>query len=77
MLDRNTLTGPGIMLGTAFEPQAVFSPDSTQVAYIDADPNDPSVPQIYVIGIRRRNPTQLTFNTEGVIEDLVWLPGGW
>ena len=60
-----------------FRPRAIFSPDSSSVAYMYGGQENDRVQQIYVIGVNGENPRQLTFNTEGEIGDFVWVSGHW
>lgn len=50
---------------------AVFSFDETQIAYTMRDAN--GVEQIFVYDLAAGTTTQLTFNPEGTIEDLLWI----
>ncbi|HRF94821.1 MAG TPA: hypothetical protein PLZ51_06500, partial [Aggregatilineales bacterium] len=54
-------------------PNAVFSPDETQVAYLDVDSTAPDIPQLFVVPITNGIPRQITFVTEGKIGDFVWV----
>ena len=60
-----------------FSPRAIFSPDSTSVAYIDGGQDNAQVQQIYIINTDGRNPRQITFNANGTIDDFVWVSGHW
>lgn len=51
-------------------PQAVFSPNAADIAYINLDTQ--GVPQVFVVSREGGQPTQITFHSEGTIEDLVW-----
>ncbi|MBZ0294016.1 MAG: hypothetical protein K8L99_15745, partial [Anaerolineae bacterium] len=56
--------------GLQVEPQAVFSPDASQVAYVDLDAQ--GIAQVFVVSRQGGSPTQITFHSEGSIDDLVW-----
>jgi hypothetical protein len=61
--------------GTKFPPSPTFSPNAAMVAYVDADPNNVVVPQVFVVDRGVGDPKQITTHTEGTIIDLVWLEG--
>ncbi len=73
ILDWMERRSESIITNTAFPPRAVYNPDDSRIAYIDADPNDPTLPQIYTVGLNGFNPEQITFHTEGSISDLIWV----
>jgi WD40 repeat protein len=75
--DQETNIASGIVIGVIFPPRAIFNPDSDKIAYIDADPNNRQLAQIYVVNTRGRNLIQITTHAEGEIGDMVWLAGGW
>lgn len=54
-------------------PNAVFSPDESMVAYLGEDANLPNIPQLFVISTTGGLPRQLTFITEGKIGNFVWV----
>jgi hypothetical protein len=75
--DRETKVASGVVGDTVFPPKAVYSPTHDHIVYTDADPEDPSLPQLYVAALDDPIPTQITFNQEGTISDVIWLSGGW
>jgi WD40 repeat protein len=75
--DRETKVASGVVRDAVFPPKAVYSPTHDHIAYTDADPEDPSLPQLYVAALDDPIPTQITFNQEGTISDVIWLSGGW
>ncbi len=66
-----------VLAAANLPPMAVFNPAGDRIAYIDSDPQINSLPQIYTVGLSGFNPTQITTHTEGTINDLHWLPGGF
>lgn len=64
-----------LVAGTVFLPEAAFSPDSQQVAYVSAGSGDTTVPQVFTIDRTGGTPRQLTTHTEGTINSLNWLEG--
>jgi len=60
-----------IVTNTAFQPQGGFSPSENFVAYIDADPNNPELPQIFAVDLDGDS-QQLTFHSDGTITDIIW-----
>ena len=77
IIGRDSQTGPVLASGLTLPPQAIFNPTADQIAYIDADPNNPTTPQIYIVDRNGRDSWPITHNPEGSIQDLVWLTGGW
>jgi Tol biopolymer transport system component len=53
-------------------PRAVYSPDGGRIAYIDADANDPRLPQIFVIEVGGTGSRQITAHSEGSITEMIW-----
>jgi len=67
--------GSALVTGAAYAPRAVFSPDGTRIAYIDASPDDGSA-QIYITSASGTNTIQVSSHeAESAISDLTWLPG--
>ncbi len=60
---------------TKFPPQAIFSPDAENAAYIDVGEGPNLVAQIWVVNRRGTNPHQLTTHKEGTISNLTWAAG--
>jgi Tol biopolymer transport system component len=58
-----------------FEPQPAFSPDARTIAYVDGDPVNPAVPEIFSVERSGGASKQLTQHQEGSISSLNWLPG--
>lgn len=56
-------------------PLAIFAPNDTNYAYTTIDPTT-NVPQIYTANrLDDRDTAQVTFNTEGTINSILWLEG--
>jgi hypothetical protein len=76
VLSTETNTTSEVLTGFRFLPQAVFSPDAEQIAYIDGGRDDPAIQQIFTIDRRgETEPVQLTKHLDGTISDLVWAEG--
>lgn len=58
-----------------YPPAPVFSPDAQNLAWAGVLPENPAVLQIFVSPRENFAPTQITAHTEGMISDLIWLPG--
>ena len=73
ILDWAERLSESIVTNTTLPPLAVYSPDDSKIAYIDADPNNPALPQIYTVDLDGFDPQQVTFHEEGSISDLIWV----
>jgi Tol biopolymer transport system component len=73
--DSQNGTSLQVVTGSSFVPQPAFSPDATSIAYIDGEPDKPTIQQIFVVSSLGGTPSQLTLHTEGTISDLYWAPG--
>ncbi|MCU0482257.1 MAG: hypothetical protein MUE54_13775 [Anaerolineae bacterium] len=54
-------------------PNAVFNPDESWVAYLGIDENSPNIPQLFITSATGGLPRQITFITEGEIGNFVWV----
>lgn len=67
--DTNTLvTGLQIM------GQAVFNGRTNFISYIDVDPINPEIHQIFTYEHDTRQTTQITAHPEGTVNDIIWVP---
>jgi Tol biopolymer transport system component len=60
---------------TNLPPQAIYNPVGDTIAYVDSDPVNPSIPQIYFMTAGGDNPRRVTFHEEGTISDMIWAEG--
>jgi Tol biopolymer transport system component len=60
---------------TNLPPQAIYNPADNTIAYVDSDPVNPSIPQIYFITASGDDSRRVTFHEEGTISDMVWAEG--
>jgi hypothetical protein len=60
---------------TNLPPQAIYNPAHNTIAYVDSDPVNPSIPQIYFITASGDDSRRVTFHEEGTISDMVWTEG--
>jgi dipeptidyl aminopeptidase/acylaminoacyl peptidase len=75
LLGSQSGTSVEVVTGSAFAPQPTLSPDSEFVAYVDSNPQTPTIQQVFIVdrlGVASR---QITNHQEGTIEDLVWSAG--
>jgi Tol biopolymer transport system component len=69
------LNSTTMLVSDAFRPpDAVFSPDSSRVAFTNGGRNNVQVPQIYVVERSGGNAVQYTAHTAATISNLAWLP---
>lgn len=69
-----TLNSLEIATETIKQPDAIFSPDDSQVAYIDSNSALPTIPQIFVANSDGTgDPVQITNYVDGSISDLNWV----
>lgn len=59
--------------GVRIAPQAVFNPDNTRFAFLNGLADQP--PQVYVMALDGRTPSQLTSHESGTIDHLIWTTG--
>jgi Tol biopolymer transport system component len=61
-----------VVADAKFPPQAVFSPDAEQVAYVDAGTGANLIQQVWTVNRRGTDRRQLTGHIEGTISSLNW-----
>ena len=64
-----------VVQSALFPPQAIFSPDSETVAYVNAGIGSNPVQQVWVVNRRGTGRLQLTNHKEGTISNLNWAAG--
>jgi dipeptidyl aminopeptidase/acylaminoacyl peptidase len=74
LLGKESGTSVQLVRFNQLPPQPALSPDAQYVAYVNIDPINPSVPQVYIVDKLGENAMQVTHHTEGAIDDLVWAP---
>jgi hypothetical protein len=65
VFNRDNRLSDSVAVGTTLLPMAVFSPDDNYVAYIDADPENPALQQIYMVEGDGSNPRQSHIQRRG------------
>lgn len=56
-----------------FPPQAIFTNDNNNFAFVGLDPVNPAIQQVFAYNRRARQITQLTNHPEGTVSDLIWI----
>ncbi len=64
-----------VVQNAKFPPQAIFSPDSETVAYVDAGIGGNLIQQVWIVNRRGTGRQQLTTHKEGTISNLNWAAG--
>lgn len=69
----NSRLAKSVVTALDSSPQAVLNPAENRIAYVAPDPANPAIPQIFVTGLDGFDQTQITFHTEGTIQDMIWI----
>jgi Tol biopolymer transport system component len=70
--DQNTASTVPVVEDNSFAASAVFNPEGDLLAFVGAAPDNPSVPQVFIISRSGRERTQVSFHQDGSITDLNW-----
>ena len=73
-IDYNENDSEVLVSGLQIMGQAVFNGRADFISYIDLDPVNPDIQQVFTYDDNTRQTTQITTHPEGTVNDIIWVP---
>ena len=74
MIDYVESESDTLVSGLQIMGQAVFNGTIDSISYIDADPANPEIHQVFTYDDNTRQTSQITTHPEGTVNDIIWIP---